>query len=185
MKKNLVFLSGFMASGKSTIGPILANTLGWNFFDLDKLIEEKEGKKIRDIFQNQGEDYFRTLEKKILKEVSNLNNYIIALGGGTIADTENLELIKKNGLLVYLKSSPEETYKRLRFKRDRPAFLFDDEEPSKEKFLEKINELLEKREKYYSKADVTIDTDKIRIGQTVDKLASLVKKEFDSEANKT
>jgi len=185
MKKNLVFLSGFMASGKSTIGPILANTLGWNFFDLDKLIEEKEGKKIREIFENQGEDYFRSLEKKILKEVLNLNNYIIALGGGTIADTENLDLIKKNGLLVYLRSSPEETYKRLRFKRDRPTFLFDDEEPSKEKFLEKINELSEKREKYYSKAHVTIDTDKIRIGQTVDKLASLVKKEFDSETNKS
>ena len=184
MKKNLVFLSGFMASGKSTIGPIIANTIGWNFFDLDRLIEEKEGKKIKDIFKEEGEEYFRALEKEMLKDLLKLNKYIIALGGGTIADLTNLDLIKKNGLLIYLESSPEETYKRLRYKRDRPAFLFDEVEPSKEQFLQKINELLDKRKQLYSMADVTINTDKLKIGQTVDKLARIIKKEFDGEKDK-
>lgn len=185
MGKKLIFLSGFMASGKSTVGPILANTLGWNFCDLDKLIEEKVGKKIKDIFKDDGEEYFRSLEKKMLEEVLNLNNYIIALGGGTIANSFNLGLVKKNGLLIYLASSPEETYKRLKFKRDRPAFLFDGEEPSKEKFLQKINDLLEERRKFYSEADITINTDKLKIGQTVDKLASIINKEFNNEINKS
>jgi shikimate kinase len=185
MKKKLVFLTGFMASGKSTIGPILANTLGWNFIDLDKLIEEKEGKSIKDIFKEEGEEHFRFLERKMLIEVLNLNNYIIALGGGTIANSFNLEQVKKNGLLIYLASSPEETYKRLRFKRDRPAFLFDEEEPSKEKFLQKINDLLEERNKFYSEADLTINTDKLKIGQTVDKLSSIINKEFNDEINKS
>lgn len=125
MKNKLVYLTGFMASGKSTIGPILANTLGWNFFDLDRLIEQSSGKSIRSIFEENGEDYFRTLETEILVKVSTLEFYIISLGGGTIASDKNLNIIKSTGLLIYLESSPEETYKRLRFKRDRPAFLFD------------------------------------------------------------
>ncbi len=69
MKNNLVFLTGFMASGKSTIGPILANTLGWDFCDLDRLIEKRAGKSIRNIFKENGEKYFRDLETKTLQEV--------------------------------------------------------------------------------------------------------------------
>ena len=60
MTKKLIYLTGFMASGKSTIGPILANTLGWNFFDLDKLIEEAAGKSVRKLFEENGEDYFES-----------------------------------------------------------------------------------------------------------------------------
>jgi shikimate kinase len=66
MTKKLIYLTGFMASGKSTIGPILANTIGWNFFDLDKLIEEAACKSIKKIFEENGEDYFRELETRIL-----------------------------------------------------------------------------------------------------------------------
>ncbi len=186
MKKKLVFLTGFMASGKSTIGPILANTLGWNFYDLDKLIEEKTGMLVREIFEKHGEPYFRNLEKQSLKEVLLLNNYIIALGGGTIADPVNLDMIKSTGLLIYLESSPQESYKRLRFKRDRPAFLFNGEqEPTKAAFIKKINELLSSRQKYYDQADVKVNTDNARVGQTVDKLAAIIKKEFNREINKS
>lgn len=186
MKKKLVFLTGFMASGKSTIGPILANTLGWNFYDLDKLVEEKTGMLVREIFEKHGEPYFRNLEKQSLQEVLLLNNYIIALGGGTIADPVNLDIIKSTGLLIYLESSPEESYKRLRFKRDRPAFLFNGEqEPTKAEFIKKINELLSSRQKYYVQADVKINTDNARVGQTVDKLAAIIKKEFNREINKS
>jgi shikimate kinase len=184
MKKNLIFLTGFMASGKSTIGPILANTFGWNFYDLDRLIEEKVGKKIKDIFDVEGEEFFRDIERKLLQEVSQLQNYIIALGGGTIADPTNIKMIKSTGLLIYLETSPNEAYKRLRFKRDRPVLLFEgEEEPTESEFLEKINTLLKKRKKYYDQADVKISTDNIRIGNTIDKLISIINKEFKSEKN--
>jgi len=166
-----------MASGKSTIGPILANTLGWNFIDLDQLIEAKVGQKIKSIFEENGEEHFRDLERKTLQEILTLNKYIIALGGGTITDPKNLEMIKSSGFLVYLESSPEEAYKRLRFKRDRPVLLFDSEqEPTKTELLGRITELLKQRQKYYDQPNIRINTDNSRIGNTVDKLASIINK---------
>ncbi len=95
-----------MASGKSTIGPIVANTLGWIFFDLDKEIEKRENRKITKIFEEDGEDYFRHIETEILKNISNSENLIISLGGGTMIIQENREFIKKNGKLIFLLSSP-------------------------------------------------------------------------------
>lgn len=177
--KKLVYLTGFMASGKSTIGPILANTLGWNFIDLDQVIEERTGCTIKKIFAEKGEGHFRNLETETLKELSSLDTYVISLGGGTIASDINLEIIKKTGYLIYLESSPEEFYKRLRFKRDRPALLFDsDEEPTKEQLIQKINNLLSKRIKYYNQADIKVNTDNIKVGKTVDKLTSIITKHF-------
>ena len=185
MNNKIVYLTGFMASGKSTIGPILANTLGWNFLDLDKLVEEAAGKSVRTIFEENGEDYFRELETRTLRNTCELENYIIALGGGTIANQINLEIIKSSGFLIYLESSPEETYRRLRFKRDRPALLFDGvEEPTKEEFIDKINSLLRKRIAYYNQADLKVNTDNCRVGKTVDKLSHIIKKEFYGENNK-
>lgn len=179
MKKKLVYLTGFMASGKSTIGPILANTLGWNFLDLDKVIEDETGKSIRAIFDEKGENYFRELETETLIKLSKLEANIISLGGGTIASEKNLEILKSTGYLIYLETSPEEAYKRLRFKRDRPALLFDGEdEPTKTEFLDKINLLLDKRLIYYNQADYKINTDHGNVGKTVDRLVSIIQKEF-------
>lgn len=184
MKNKLVFLTGFMASGKSTIGPILANTIGWDFYDLDRLIEEEASMSIKKIFEARGEPYFRKLETEMLKKVSELNEYIISLGGGTIASDENLGIIKSSGYLVYLESSPEATYRRLRYKRDRPALLFDgDEEPTKIEFITKIESLLKQRIKYYLQADMKINTDNAPVGRTVDHLASIIKKEFYGKTN--
>lgn len=184
MKNKLVFLTGFMASGKSTVGPILANTIGWEFFDLDRLIEQEESLSIKEIFAEKGEDYFRGVETEMLKRVCKLNQYIISLGGGTIASEENLALIKESGFLVYLESSPEATYKRLRFKRDRPALLFDGEdEPTKSEFINKIESLLKQRLRYYNLADIKINTDNAPVGKTVDRLASIIKKEIYGKAN--
>lgn len=186
MKKKLVFLTGFMASGKSTIGQILANTIGWSFYDLDLIIEKREGKRIRQIFEVEGEAYFRDLETKILKELFDLNKSIIALGGGTIIHADNLKLIKDNGLLIYLESSPEETYKRLRFKRDRPMMLFNSsDEPTHDEYIARINELLNLRKKFYDQADIKFNTDNIKIGRSVDRLASIIKKELNLNETKS
>lgn len=186
MKNKIVFLTGFMASGKSTIGPILANTLGWNFADIDRMIEARCGKKISKIFEDEGEKFFREQERKVLKEIVNYNEYIIALGGGTIVNQSNLDLIKSNGLVVYLESSPEEAYKRLKFKRDRPILKFDnDEEPTKAKYLKRINEILESRKKFYDQADIKINTDNIRVGKAVDQLAKIISNKLLDEKNKS
>lgn len=179
MKKNLIYLTGFMASGKSTIGPILANTLGWNFLDLDKVIEDEAGKSIKSIFEDEGETYFRELETITLRKLSLLQEYVISLGGGTIVSETNISILKSTGYLIYLETSPEEAYKRLRFKRDRPALLFEGkDEPTKSEFLQKINSLLNKRIYYYNQADFKVNTDNGFVGKTVDKLVLIIQKEF-------
>lgn len=175
MEKNRLYLTGFMGAGKSTIGPILANTLGWDFFDLDRVIEKEQGKKVKEIFAERGETYFRELELYHLTELSSANNVIVALGGGTISSIQILTLLKNTGKLIYLKTSPEASVKRLRFKRDRPNLINEQsDEPSKEELLEKINNLLESRVKYYEQADLTINTDSYSVGKTVDKIVQLI-----------
>ncbi|MDT3696412.1 MAG: shikimate kinase [Ignavibacterium sp.] len=184
MKNKLIFLTGFMASGKSTVGPILANTIGWGFYDLDKLIEGETSLSIKEIFNVYGESYFRKIETDVLKKVCSLNEFVISLGGGTIASKENLQIIKKSGFLIYLESSPEAAYKRLRFKRDRPALLFDGEdEPTEAEFINRIKSLLKSRLQYYNSADIKINTDNLPVGKTVDRLAEIIKKEFYDKTN--
>jgi shikimate kinase len=178
IKKNF-YLTGFMAAGKSTIGPILANTLGWNFFDLDKEIEKEEGLKVVEIFKQKGEEYFRGIETETLKRLSENEESIISLGGGAIASEENFKIIKSTGKIIYLKSSPEMAYKRLRFKKDRPAFVFENvEAPTKEQFLERINELLDSRKQYYERCDFIVDTDSQSVGKTVDIIAKFINKDL-------
>jgi len=179
MKKKNYYLTGFMAAGKSTIGPILANTLGWDFFDLDKEVEKHEGMKIVELFEQKGEDYFREVETTTLKKLSEDEGSIISLGGGAIASEVNFAIIKSTGKIIYLKSSPEMAYKRLRFKKDRPAFVFDgDEVPTKEQFLERINQLLDSRKKYYEQCDFIVDTDNQTVGKTVDIIAIYISKDL-------
>lgn len=165
-----------MTSGKSTIGPILANVLGWNFYDLDKVIEKDERKSIVEIFETSGEEYFRKLETEKLKELSKSENVVISLGGGTMASDVNYDIIKNSGKSVYLKVSPEVLYKRLKYKIDRPLLRnLVLTENSEEEFISKIDEVLSSREKFYEKADLVINTDISSVGITVDKLVKKVK----------
>ena len=170
-----IFMTGFMTSGKSTIGPIVANTLGMNFHDLDKVIVQREEMTIVEIFEKKGEDYFRKLERDTLEELCNSDNVIISLGGGTIVNPDNLQFIKKAGLIIYLQVSPEILYKRLKNKIDRPLFrdLVLGENPETD-FVERIREMLDKRKEYYEKADIVINTDFNPIGVTVDKIAAKI-----------
>ncbi len=177
MKRNLFYLTGFMASGKSTVGPILANTLGWRFFDLDIEIEKHAGMKITEIFKLKGESYFRKVETEILTKISRYEKSIISLGGGTITTERNREIIKATGMMIYLKSSPEIAYKRLKFKRNRPALLFESEElPPETEFINRISVLLEARKEYYEEADFVIETDSLSVGKTVDRLVRFIEK---------
>ena len=179
MNKNNVYLTGFMGSGKSTLGPILANTLGWEFYDLDNIIEDKTGMKIKEIFDAYGEDHFRILERKTLQEISEKNKIVVSLGGGTIADEINLEILKKTGILFYLKLSSVSAYKRLKYKRDRPLLLPESgENITKDDLLKKINMLYEKRKVFYEKSDFIIETDNISVGKTVDRIVKIINNEI-------
>jgi shikimate kinase len=170
-----IYLTGFMTSGKSTLGRILANVLGWNFYDLDKEIELDESKRVTEIFELKGEPYFREIESQKLKKLSLEKKVIISLGGGTIVNEENVNFIVKNGKLIYLKVEPEVIYTRLKKKTDRPLFKeFVLADKSKEDFIIKINTMLGEREQYYKKADLIFDVDNSPIGITVDRLAKIV-----------
>jgi shikimate kinase len=182
MKEIRIYLAGFMTSGKSTIGPILANVLGMDFYDLDKVIEGEEKQTIVEIFEKKGEAYFRNIELQKLRQLCELRSVVISLGGGTLTEKANYDLLKSTGKIIYLKVSPINLYKRLKNKIDRP--LIRDlvlGEKSEEDFLEKIKELLEKRRIYYEKADLIIETDLQPLGKTVDKIAKRISVLFDEK----
>ncbi len=179
MKANIIYLTGFMGTGKSTLGPIIANTLGWEFYDLDKLIEKKHQKTVVEIFREKGEDFFRKVETELLTELSTKTKVIISLGGGTIASGNNLEIMKKTGKIIYLKSLPEKIFQRLKYKTDRPAFQTFDGEPMEDnEMLAKINELMSQREKFYEQADYIFCVDNVNVGKTVDELVKVIKLKF-------
>ena len=156
-KKNTIVLTGFMGSGKSTIGKILASRLGGSFRDLDHEIEMKEGEKISHIFQKLGENHFRALERHHFFECISSRPLVLAVGGGAIQQTEILEFVKNHTLMVYLNVPEETLFMRLKKDKERPllrdkfGILLDDE-----KLREKIRELLMLREQTYLLADVTL-----------------------------
>jgi shikimate kinase len=170
-KKSLIFLTGFMGSGKSTIGPILANTLGFRYIDVDTFIEEKANKKVVDIFSADGEQAFRKLEKEALRELAELDHCIISLGGGTIANEENSHFVLENGTLVYLKLSTDEIIQRVQHRNDRPMLKDEKGNALPAPLLrERIRELLARREKFYARANIIINADNMRVGSTVDEI---------------
>lgn len=165
-----------MAAGKSTIAPILANTLGWQYYDLDREIENKANRKIVELFKEKGEIFFREIESETLIEISKGNNLIISLGGGTLLNGENLKFIKSTGRLIYLKSSVNSIFNRLKNKRDRPTLFIDGEFPDENLLYQKIEQMMNERKSIYEKADITIDTDSTRVGKSVDILAKIITK---------
>lgn len=155
-----IFLSGFMAAGKSTVGRQLAKELGWDLVDLDTYIEEKEQKSIKNIFSESGEKHFRDLERKyLLKLTPDLKNQIISLGGGALHDQHMIDHLKFNGILVWLKTPLETVFKRVRSEEQRP-FLYTEngEKKSKEMLMNDLEALYSERIKWYEQAQITIDT---------------------------
>ncbi|MGE5308583.1 MAG: shikimate kinase [Deltaproteobacteria bacterium] len=146
-----IYLIGFMATGKSTVGRLLARRLGREFVDLDRYIEEKAGKKIADIFALCGEGFFRSLEKRILSEVSGRGGIIVACGGGIVTDGDNIAVMKRTGTIVCLTASVEEILKRVKDPSSRPLLCAQDRK-------EKVETLLGKRREQYACADASIDT---------------------------
>ena len=119
-----IFLTGFMGSGKSKIGNILADRLNIKFVDTDDYIELKSSKTIAQIFEEFGENKFRIIESEIVLELlQNKESSVISLGGGSLIKKQNLDLIEKMGLLIYIKSGLEEIWERTKNKTKRPLLL--------------------------------------------------------------
>jgi shikimate dehydrogenase len=116
-RKKIITLIGSMGSGKSCIGKLLSEKLGWNFIDLDEEIEKVNGKSIPEIFETEGEGFFRKSEKEVLKNsvdrVKSEGNAIISTGGGIVLDGENRELLRKNSICIWLYASPEKSLDRM------------------------------------------------------------------------
>ena len=179
MKKyhSLIFLTGFSGSGKSTIGPLLANSLGYEFVDLDQVIEKRAGKAITRIFSENGEEYFRELELQALQGVLAQNDLVISLGGGVLENDHSYELIMESGTLVYLRSSIKTLAKRLCNKTDRPLLKGENgRKLPREEIEERIAAILGKREPRYESASITVQTDVKRIGSTVEELTRKIER---------
>lgn len=161
-----IYLTGFMGSGKTTIGKILANKLGVDAIDTDFFIEQKYGYTIKEIFQKFGEEYFRTYETETLRQLP-VNDTVIMTGGGIILSETNRNWMKSNGVVIYLKCDPSEIYKRLENDQSRPLISMDKQK--------KIQELLEARIHLYEEASIIIDTTGQGINDLVDKLITEIK----------
>jgi shikimate kinase len=152
------YITGFMGSGKSTVGPLLAERLGYEFVDLDLLIEAHEGKSVPEIFHERGEPDFRSLERRELGLLSARERIVVATGGGALTDAGSRELIRRSGLMVYLEVPVEILIARLRGRRGRPMIAADDGTPlGDEQLRERISALLRRREPLYRRADITVD----------------------------
>jgi shikimate kinase len=160
-----------MGSGKSTIGPILANTIGYDFVDLDRLIEEREGRSVTRIFHEQGEAHFRSLERMTLGDIIVRTNIVVSLGGGTLVDGGSQQVVLENGILVYLKLTPDQMMRRLQNKTDRPMLLGPDgAQLNPQELRGRVESLFAHRAPLYEMADLTVPTDERRLGVTVDHL---------------
>jgi shikimate kinase len=149
-----IFLIGFMGSGKSTSGKKLASHLNWSFIDLDEKIENMTGMKIRDIFSEKGEAFFRKTESEALHDMVSETNAVISTGGGTPCFGDNMDFMLSNGLTVYLRMTPASLRNRLEDSSDHRPLLKD---IGKERLQEYITAKLSEREKWYSSAEIIID----------------------------
>ena len=120
MTADKVYLVGFMAAGKTTVARALAARLGWRAEDIDELIEARERRTVADIFARQGEAYFRSVEREILRLLLPLRHVVVATGGGTFMDPDNRAAIKLDGLTVWLDVPFEVVLSRLPANGRRP-----------------------------------------------------------------
>jgi shikimate kinase len=168
-KLNNITLIGMPASGKSTVGVLLAKRLGYSFVDVDIVIQEQEGRLLKDIIATEGQDGFLAVENRINAGL-NVRHSVIAPGGSVIYGKEAMEHLKEISTVVYLKLSYESVEERLGNLVDRGVVLKDGMT---------LRDLYEERVPYYEKyADITIDENGLDAGKTVDRLRSIMEERF-------
>ena len=159
-----------MGSGKSTVGKILAKKLNRELADVDQKIEEKEKRRIAEIFEKDGELYFRDVEKEAIRAIASRSNLVITTGGGAVLDPGSMAALKAGGWIILLEATPETILQRVKDSRHRP--LLKGGEMSAE-----IKRLLEFRKPYYEKADMKCSTD----GKSAQQVADEILKKLENE----
>ncbi|MFC1897093.1 shikimate kinase [Chloroflexota bacterium] len=169
MKTNIALI-GYMGTGKTAVGWLLAQKLDREFFELDSLIEQKAGKSIPDIFRQDGEIVFRELEIEVTKEVSTDKNLVIACGGGVVLNKINIDRLRQQSKMVYLTASPGVILKRVASEEgQRPLLEVDNP-------VLTIREMIRFRKPFYERAaDITIDTSKLDIDSVAEQIMSELK----------
>ena len=162
--KNIVLI-GFMGTGKTSVGKILAKRLNRPVVDVDLYIEENEKKKIHEIFEKEGESRFRALEKEAIQKICKRQGVVITTGGGAVIDQENFEALKASGCVIGLLAKPQTIFNRVKNSRHRPLLTGRDR-------LKEIEKLLAERKPFYERADFYFDTD----GRTASQVADLILK---------
>jgi shikimate kinase len=169
-KTNIV-LTGFMYAGKTTVGELLATLTGKQFVDTDALIERDAGKKVTEIFAEDGESGFRRLERQAVDDAAAARDQVIALGGGAVIDPTNVEHLKASGVIYYLEIDADEVARRAVEASGRP--LLEGKDPTE------TSRLLQSREEYYMRAaDVTMEA----VGREPADLADEIARDFNSRS---
>ncbi|MFQ7241941.1 shikimate kinase, partial [Agathobaculum sp.] len=153
-KRNIV-LCGFMGSGKTTIGRKLARLTGLDFVDADQYLEAQEGKKISDIFADEGEAYFRDRETAYIRELSQRDGIVLSLGGGAVLRPENVEAVRETGLLIHLDTPYYRILKNLSYSNTRPLL----DKPDKQAETRRLYNA--RKAIYHRVADVSVRSPKI------------------------
>ena len=169
---NIITLLGYMGSGKSTYGKLLAKRLNFDFIDLDDYIIHETGMEISEIFEIKGENWFRDFETESLKKLSISNNLILSLGGGTPIHFSNMDLINERTKSIYLNASVETLYFYLKNQRNKRPIIKDLSDLELKDFISKH---LSSRLTFYNKAKLSVVTDNKTIDEIVEELTWIIK----------
>ncbi|MDR3565098.1 MAG: shikimate kinase [Negativicutes bacterium] len=167
--KNIVLI-GFMGTGKTSVGRLLAGRLRWTFVDIDKKIEAEQKMTIAEIFTKHGEEYFRQKEREMISRISRYRSAVIATGGGVVLFPESMNRLRSTGIIIALTASVANIVERTGRRNTRPLL----DRPDRAQF---IAELLHKRAGLYRQADYSINTDHSSPHQTVDKIIAFLGQE--------
>lgn len=162
-----IVLIGMMGSGKTTIGKLLGEKLTLRSIDIDVIIEQNEKRTVPEIFQNEGEKYFRNIERETIKKNFTNKDLIISLGGGAFEDQLTQELLLKNSTVIYLKTSPNVILERIKNNTNRPLL-------KNQMTVEKIQSIILQRQKNYELANITILTDNKNTDKIVEEILGVI-----------
>ncbi|OUM88244.1 MAG: hypothetical protein BAA01_08750 [Bacillus thermozeamaize] len=162
-KRNIIVI-GFMGTGKSTVGASLAKRMGWTWVDTDQRIEAEEGRPISELFEKEGENYFRQRETAILQSVLKNRCQVVTTGGGIVLSPLNRQLMRENGWVVALTASADEIVRRLAGDATRPLL--------RGSLEERVRRLLKERDGLYDFAHFKVDT----TGKTIEDVTAEIEK---------
>lgn len=174
MRSEIIFLCGMMGVGKSTVGLLLAEKMKCPFIDTDDLIVKKTGKTIPEIFQSEGEPAFRLYEETTLKSISRTNRAVVSLGGGTLMNPRNLELVKKMGTLIYISADVEILLSRLQNSIEVRPLLAG---LSLAERRSKIENLVKDRLSQYQQAEFEIQSNRLNAEQIVEHICRILEEQ--------